>query len=517
MRIGIDIGTHSARAAMIGPDGRPQLIRLRSGRTTLAAFARQTMHGLVVGDEAAQAIVGNGETTIAGCTRLLGRAGRLPAEMLAQLPYAVRDVAGELWCNLVYDEVRVSAVYGQIVAALIAEAQQALATPIESVVVCVPASAEDRFRVQARAAIEATGVRVHRLINQPAAALLALGAAARAPAPGSHVAVVACGGATTEVSIARCEPGGIRTIATCGDTMLGGDDIVWAIAQQLNRRLQRTSGVDVLASGDSRASAYGLRAAVEEQLAHLRRAPEALITIDHGAGFGRDIATPLRRADVDSWAAPLFGRIAELCRRATGTAGITAQGIERVIVIGEWAWLPGLAEALAESFGRLAAQIETDAAPALAACGAALAGSADAPTLWDVTPYPLGINCYYGDQELFSPIIAANTPIPTATASMPGAHTQSYQTRFPDQTSVSLSVLQYRGERDCNPYGPQPVQPQECETLGTWHWSGLKPRRGRCAAFTVTFEVDADGILSLYASETGTRTTLRAQVERGIG
>ena len=234
MRIAIEIGTHTARAAYLDATGAPRLIRMADGGTVLPAMARQTMHGLVVGAEAAQALVGNAETTVLGCTRLMGRAGALPAELIRHLPYSVRDFGGEAVCNLLYAEVRASEVYGRIARALVDAAQAELGQPIDAVALVVPASAEDRFRVQARAALEAQGIRVARLINQPTAALLGIGR----PEPGAAnalTAVVACSGGATEVSIAEWTDTGVRVRATAVDPLLGGDDIAWGVAERLLR------------------------------------------------------------------------------------------------------------------------------------------------------------------------------------------------------------------------------------------------------------------------------------------
>ncbi|HEY1015607.1 MAG TPA: Hsp70 family protein, partial [Herpetosiphonaceae bacterium] len=138
-------------------------------------------------------------------------------------------------------------------------------------------------------------------------------------------------------------------------------------------------------------------------------------------------------------------------------------------------------------------------------------------TVWDVTPYPLGINCYFGDEELLSTIIAANTPIPTPAAGQPGAFAGAYSTRFPNQKSVTLDILQYRGPKVPAASGADKVPPGECELLGSWNFNGLKPRKGKYAAFTVTFAIDADGILHLHAHETATGHHLDAHVDRGIG
>jgi molecular chaperone DnaK (HSP70) len=172
---------------------------------------------------------------------------------------------------------------------------------------------------------------------------------------------------------------------------------------------------------------------------------------------------------------------------------------------------------VARAFGRPTANLHTLDASALAAYGAAIAASEDAPTVWDVTPYPLGINCYYGDEELFSPIIPANTPIPTPPVGARGAFTENYRTLLPDQTRVSLDILQYRGPRIPATHGPDRVYPRECELLGSWEFAGLHPPLGRQAPFTVTFAIDADGILYLHAEESGTGHTLTASIDREIG
>ncbi len=505
MQLGIDIGTQVARAAMLGDDGQPKLV------ATLPALARQTMHGLLVGDLVAQTLAGNAETTVRGPTRLMGRAGDLPADLLERLPYPVHEVGGEAVCNLLYDQVRASQVYGRLVGSLLERTAQTLGQPVEAVVLTVPASAEDRFRVQARAAVEAQGITVRRLLNRPAAALLA----ARLPAEAHHVAVVNCGGGATDVSIARRDDGGARILATAGDMTLGGDDLAWATAEGLNQRFGRTAGVDVFAADESRVAALGLRAAAEEALQTLCLAPETTLVLDHGGGFGRDLVTVVRRSDVDRWLAQPVQRIGGLCAQALAASSVDE--VDAVVLTGDWVYLPTVQEAVARVFERPADQLYRENAPLLPVYGAALVAAEAGPLVWDVTPYALGINCYYSEVELFSPVIEANTPVPTPSIDGDGAHTSHYQTRFPDQTSVTLDILQYRGSRNPNPYGDDPVHPNECEVLGSWEFEGLSPKKGEHARFTVTFAVDADGILHLYAKEKATGHDLKAKVDRGIG
>jgi molecular chaperone DnaK len=414
---------------------------------------------------------------------------------------------------LLYSEVRASQVYGQLVQTIVEMAAQTLGQRVDELVITVPASAEDRLRVQAHAAVEMQGLRVRRLINQPAAALLT---AQLAPSV-QHVAVVNCGGGSTEVSLAERSGDTLRILSTSGDLALGGEDMIWTVAEGINKRFRHTVGVDVFATSDSCLAAMGLRAAAEEAVQNLCFAPEAMLVLDHGGGFGRDLVTIVRRPDIDRWLTPLMERVSALCDRALSASGLKTHQVNSVLLIGDWAHLPTLQENIAYAFRRPVAALHTTDAALLPVYGAALAATDEAHFVWDVTPYALGINCYYGDVELFSPIIWANTPIPTPDVGATGAFTEPYQTRFPDQTSVTLDVLQYRGPRVPDPYNEDRVTPEECELLGSWKFDGLRPDKGRHAKFTATFAVDADGILHLHARETATGNNLRAQVKRGIG
>lgn len=513
MHLGIDIDTHQARAAFQHPDGTLATVAFPNRQETMPCMARQTMHGLVVGWPAAQALVGNAETTVVGCTRLMGHAGQMPDHLLKRLPYPVRQIDGQAVCNLLYAEVYASQVYGQIARALVDQARQSLGQAIDGVVLTIPASAQDRFRVQVRAAVEAQGLTVRRLINQPTAALVA----ADLPATAQQVAVVHCGGGSIDVSLAERNDGNIRILASTGNPELGGDDLAWQVANGLNDHFRQSAHLDVFASDRSRVAALGLRAAAEEVMKRLSLATKTTLVIDHGGGFGRDLMAVIQRGQVEAWLARQLDQVKTLCQQALNRGRLAARRIDAVLLTGEWAYLPALQLAVARAFNRPVAQLHTGNAARLPVYGAALAGADRAGAIWDVTPYPLGINCYYDDVELFSPIIAANTPIPTPALDQTGAFTESYQTRYPDQSRVKLDILQYRGPHNPNPYGPAPIKPDQCEVLGSWHFDGLRPRKGKRADFTVTFAVDADGVLHLYAKETATGHHLQASANRGIG
>jgi molecular chaperone DnaK len=510
MILGIDISTHWARAAYLDASGRPHVLTLPDGSTALPARARQSLMGLEVGG-AAQALAGNAEVTLCGCTRLLGRPGDLPARVLDRLPYPVRIEGGEAICNLLYAEVRAGEVYGRLARMLVEMAQDVLGQRVEGVVLTVPAAADDRYRIQARGAVEAQGVLVRRLINQPTAALLAAPLAATV----RTVAVVYCGDGSTEVTLARREGGQVAILATAGDLWLGREELIWRVADHLNERFRQQAGIDVYGVSDGPTAALGLRHAAAEAIHNLRHALKTTVVIDHGGGFAQDLVTYLHRTEIEAWLAPDFERIQAICQRVLAQAGLAATALDAVLVVGDGTEMPALREQIAGCFARPVADLLAMDAPNLPVLGAALAqGGALA---WDVTPYALGINCTYGARELFSPILRPNTQIPTPTVGSPGAYTQSYQTLHRDQKEVSLSVLQYRGEQTPDPYGTAPVLPQECEELGRWTFRGLKPKRGERASFTVTFAVDEDGILHLLAQETATGHRLAIQVDRRIG
>jgi molecular chaperone DnaK (HSP70) len=157
MILGINIGTHWARAARLNSLGQPEVVPLPNGSTALPALARQQLQGLEVGQVAAHALAGNAEVTLVGCTRLLGRPGDLPARTLMRLPYSVRVEGGEAVCNLLYAKVRAAEVYGHLVHTLVNAAELHCGQQVEGVVLTVPAAADERYRIQARAAVEVQG------------------------------------------------------------------------------------------------------------------------------------------------------------------------------------------------------------------------------------------------------------------------------------------------------------------------------------------------------------------------
>lgn len=512
MHLALDIDSHAVRAAMQNRNGTTQIIHLGGKEGAMPAVVRRTMHGWTVGWDAEQSMVGNSETTVAGCTRLMGRAEQLSPALMERLPYAVRTMADELLCNLLYAEVRVAECYSELLREAVRHAEAVTGERVEDVVLTVPASAEDRLRIQVRHAAEQAGVKVRRLINQPTAALLA----AELPPRTKRVLVVHAGQATTDVTLAEIgsEAGqrSVRVLATAGDPLLGGDDWVWTMTQKVADQIEQRAGLKLREVDGSGVALEGLRNAIQAALPALAFDDAAMLVLDHGGGFGRDIVQYLNRSEVESWLTEAMDKVRSLCQRVVKEKHSKGKAIDVILLTGAMANWHQLQQVVAQ----IPHQTFMVAPADITVLGAAKAIQENT-AIWDVTPYPLGINCFYGHEELFSTIIAANTPIPTPKVGKEGAFTESYTTRFPDQQSVRLDILQYRGERTPATNGSNRVYPHECEKLGSWLFDELHPPSGGYANFTVTFAVDRDGILRLEAVETATGHRLQAKVERGIG
>ncbi len=499
--IGIDIGTTYARGAAVDNQGQPYLIPDRYGDVHVPAVVRYTMHGPQVGYYPARFLVTNWENTVRDITRFIGRYSDIPTQVLSAAPFTVYEQGGKACFNLLYDTATPDEVYALVVQHLAAQAEAYLHADVDAAVVTVPANAEDRYRVVVKEAVERAGLRVQRLVNQPTAALLGARGAGVSNLQG-NVAVVDAGGGTTDVSIANITGDDVRILATRGDPYLGARDFCNRLAEELARGWS----IDLTGTRASRVMQLGIYHAAEEALPRLAKYTQTLVVIEHGAGFGRDLQALVQRADFETWIAPQLTRIAELCQQACRDSQLSGKDIDAVLLVGGASQIPAVQRAIAQAFGRAVDELICHEPLALAAYGAALWGARPGATVRDVTPYPLGIDCYDSNDNYFlSEIIAANAPIPTPA----DGYTGHYQTRRVDQTEVDLKILQYRGDKR----GVR-IHPDECELLGEWTFSGLTPEKGKHAPFTVTFMIDESGILHITAHERDKPNILTAQVNK---
>lgn len=521
--VGIDIGTSYCRVAVLDRDGQPVLVPDEYGDRHIPAVVRYTMHGAEVGYYPQRFLVTDWENSVREIPRYIGRWRDLPPDVLAASPCTVYEDGGRAIFNVLYRTVRPEEAYAALVEHLVRMAERFCGRQIGAVVLTVPANAEDRFRVVVREVVERLGIQVLAMISQPAAALLAF-QHDRPQQASRLVAVADIGGGNTDVSIARLERGNVTIKSTAGQAYLGGVELQWRLAERLNEHFCRTAQVDLLAEQDgSRVRSLGLLDEAGEALKALTQRPSTPVVLDHLAGFGADLWMEVQRSDFERWIGQELGRIAALCGTALRRAGLQAGEIDQVIATGGASMIPAVRLTVALAFDRSTERLTPLDPFGAVACGAALQAGIllgrVAGNVREITPYPLGIGSFPrrgmpdDDTKMFSVIVNRHTAIPTPAAGTRGCLTQTYATRFPYQTEMSIEVLQYRGEQECAATDPRMgITADECEVLGAWTLTGIKPREE--SLVDVSFQIDRDGILHVTAREQGTRNILRQQIDR---
>ncbi len=523
--VGIDIGTSFGRAALVrAGESAPELVADSYGQVHQPAVVRYTLGGSEVGYYPGRFLVTNWENSATDVTRFIGRWRDLSPKLIENAPFEVFERDGRVCFNLLYSMATPEEVYSRIALHLLAEAEQVSGQPIYEVVLTVPASAEDFYRVAVREALETAGVQVMKILNQPTAALLALHHLGRVQA--GNVVVVDAGGGTTDVSVAQLSAGGeVIVMATAGDAHLGGRDFGRRLAEVLAGRFYEDGGGPAFAEAlvSSRSISLGLLHAAEETMQQLSGQDLARVALDHGAGFGHDLYTELTRREFETALEDYLLRICELCHQALGDARLQSHDIDAVVLVGGVSQIPAVQRVVAAALGRHVDELICHEPQGLAAMGAAVQAAAlvghagfEHLRVRDVTPFPLGIAAFVhtgdgppeenGDEQLLSVIIDRQAALPLRCQGR-------YYTRFPNQTSLELHVLQYRGEKRVTSNNLTPkVYPDECETLGKWVLNNIRARPK--SEVLVTFEIDENGIFNLIAEEKGTRNRLSQQLTR---
>ena len=496
--IGIDLGTTNSCVSVMEGNEPVVIPNAEGKRTTPSVIAFVEGGEIKVGDPAKRQAVTNPEKTVYSIKRFMGNKFSECKKEIDRVPYKVVkgdnntprvDIDGRL-----YTPQELSAM---ILQKMKKTAEDYLGQDVSRAVITVPAYFNDAQRQATKEAGEIAGLTVERIINEPTAASLAYGMDKKDT--DQKIVVFDFGGGTHDVSILELGDGVFEVLSTDGDTHLGGDDVDQKIIDWLAEEFKKDESIDLR---DDAMALQRLREAAEKAKIELSSSAQTEINLPYvtaTASGPKHLVRSLTRAKFEQLIDDLVKRTIEPCETAMKAAGLSKSDIDEIILVGGSTRIPAVQEAVEKFFGKAPSKgVNPDEVVAVGAAiqGGVLTGDVKDVLLLDVTPLSLGIETM---GNVFTKLIDANTTIPTKKS-------QVFSTAADNQPSVEIHVLQ--GER---------AMAADNNTIGRFHLDGIPPAQRGVPQIEVTFDIDANGIIKVSATDKATNKTQDIRIEASSG